>query len=561
MIELSDSQKINLADLFKNNKFSEIEFEIESISEPKERTAFLSNLLGIVKLRKTNSSEKDSQEAFQLFKDSNIKDPNYIDGLCNYAQLGLKLFNYEDAFKKLKSFSEKGYNTKIYEALARIYYFTGRINDALTLLKSIIDNNQASKEISAHFLAASNYTNKYSQSEYLDYCKKINDKFKPKDLSELKKFSFENNPKNIELGFISPDFCDHAITQFFLKTLEELKKYNFKIHAFNLRKLDKLDEFSIRYKKVFDEWHDIGDLSDLEIANSIRKNKVHILIDLVGYFSRNRFTVLKYKPAPVQALWLGYVNTTGIKEMDYIITDPNLISDDEKKFYSEKIVKLPEIWNCHSIINTDLEIKEQPYYKNNFFTFGCFNNSSKISDEVIEAWSKILSKVKDSKLVLKAVSKDAEAAHSNFLYKFKQFGIHENRIIFLPREKKREDHYKLYNKIDLALDTFPYPGVTTTFEAVWMGVATLTLMGNNFVSRCGTSINLNLGMKDFIASDLNEYINKAVLFSNEHKKLSEIRGSLRKKAINSPLFNSQDFGKNFSNLLNVMWKNYLLKNN
>ena len=561
MIELKDYQKIKIANLFKNKKFSELEYEIASLCKPEDLTAFLCNLLGIVKIQKKSSSDEDYQEAFQLFKNATVKDPNYVDGLCNYAQLGLKLSQHTDALQKLQSFLKKGYNAKIYEALARIYYFTGEINEALSLLKIVVDKNNASKETAAHFLAASNYTNKYSQSEYLHYCKKVNENFKPKDLSNLKEFIFENNSKNIEVGFISPDFCDHAISQFFLKTLEDLKKYNFKLHAFNLRNTDKLDEFSEKYKKLFDMWHDVGDLSDIEIANVIRKNKVHILIDLVGYFAKNRFTVLKYKAAPIQALWLGYVNTTGIEEMDYIITDPNLINDDEKKLYSEKIINLPNIWNCHSIIDHDLEIKEQPYSKNNFFTFGCFNNSSKISDEVIQVWCKILSEVKDSRLILKAVSKDAEVAHKNFLYKFKKFNINGDRITFLPRVEKREDHYKLYNKIDLALDTFPYPGVTTSFEAIWMGVATLTLKGNNFVSRCGASINFNLNMNEFIASDLNEYIDKAISFARESKKLSQIRKSLRNKAIESPLFNSQTFGKNFSNILNTMWKNYLLKNN
>tara|TARA_B100000780_G_scaffold178746_1_gene125324 strand:- start:403 stop:2082 length:1680 start_codon:yes stop_codon:yes gene_type:complete len=559
MIELSDHQKIKLANLFKNKKFSELEFEIESLSGLKERTAFLSNLLGIVKIQKKSSSDKDYQDAFELFKDSNTKDPNYVDGICNYAHLALKLSKYEDAFLKLKTFLKKGYNPKIYEALARIYFFIGEINEALSLLKTLVDNNHASKETSAHFLAASNYTNKYSQAEYLNYCRKINDNFNPKDLSSLKKFSFESNAEVIELGFMSPDFCDHAITQFFLKTLEELKKYNFKLHAFSLRSTKKLDEFSEKYKKVFDEWHDVAELSDLDVANLIRKNKIHILVDLVGYFSRNRFTILKYKPAPIQAIWLGYVNTTGIKEVDYIITDPNLITKDEEKLYSEEVINLPSIWNCHSVISHDLKIEEQPYYKNDFFTFGCFNNSSKISDEVIETWSKILLKVENSKLVLKAVSKDAETAHKNFLNKFKKFNIDENRITFLPWTKKRDDHYKLYNKIDLALDTFPYPGVTTSFEAIWMGVPVLTLNGNNFVSRCGTSINFNLGMKDFIAYDTDGYIEKAILFSQEHNKLSEIRKTLREKAINSPLFNSQKFGKNFSDLLNKIWNNYLLK--
>jgi predicted O-linked N-acetylglucosamine transferase (SPINDLY family) len=561
MIELSDHQKIKLANLFKNKKFSELEFELESISSLKDRTSFLSNLLGIVKIQKESSSDSDYEEALMLFKDSCLKDPDNIDALCNYSQLGLKLFRYEDAFQKLQVILKKGYNAKIYQALARIYYFTGEINKALLLLETVIDKNDASRETAAHFLAASNYTNQYSQSEYLDYCKKINENFKPKDLSNLQDFSFEKNPKILKVGFLSPDFCDHAITQFFLKTLEELKNYNFKIYAFNLRSTNKLDEFSKEYKKLFDEWHDVNNLSDLEVANLIRKNKIHILIDLVGYFARNRFPILKYKPAPVQALWLGYVNTTGIEEIDYIITDPNLIKEDEKKLYSEKIINLPNIWNCHSVIDHELEINELPYYKNNFFTFGCFNNSSKISDETIEVWSKILFEVDNSKLILKAVSRDAETAHKNFLDKFKKFKIDESRIIILPRTKNRKDHYKLYNKIDLALDTFPYPGVTTSFEAVWMGVPFLTLEGNNFVSRCGKSINLNLGMEDFIASNLDDYINKAVSFSKEHKKLSEIRKLLRKKAINSPLFNSQNFGKNLSGLLNTIWKNNLLKNN
>ena len=145
--------------------------------------------------------------------------------------------------------------------------------------------------------------------------------------------------------------------------------------------------------------------------------------------------------------------------------------------------------------------------KNNHITFGCFNNSPKISKDVIKVWSQVLTKIKHSKLIIKAPSNDSEIAQLNILKNFKYFNIDSSKIIFYQREKIRNDHLKLYNKIDVTLDTFPYPGVTTSMESIWMGVPVLTLEGNNFVSRCGESINLNLNMPEFIAKNKNDYIN------------------------------------------------------
>ena len=172
------------------------------------------------------------------------------------------------------------------------------------------------------------------------------------------------------------------------------------------------------------------------------------------------------------------------------------------------------------------------------------------SKEVISAWCKILVKVKNSKLLLKAVNKDSEIAYKNILNKL---NIEKSRIIFLSAKPKKEEHYKIYNDIDLALDTFPYPGVTTSFEAIWMGVPVLTMKGNNSVSRCGESININLNLKNFIAKNYEEYVNKAVLVSKNIKELSEIRKSLREKALASPLFDVKNFSKNFSETINKIW--------
>ena len=557
MTQLSQELKIKIENLFKNNKFSELEFEIESISSFESRSAFLANMLGVVKLRKPSINQKDFEEARKLFKDSYEKDKNYIDAMCNFGSVSLKLRNFDYIFKDLKRFvKDKGYNAKVYETLSRILYFTGQIDEALKLYKEMADKSDLTKESSAHFLTSLNYSSKFSQVEYLDYCKKINKQFTPNDLDQLIKIDTDKNPKNLNIGFISPDFIEHSVTDFLFGTLKELKKKGFKIHAFNLRKHEQLDHTSNSLKTIFDGWHDLEKLSDLESANTIRKSKINILINLVGYFARNRFTIMKYKPAPIQMLWMGYINTTGIEEVDYIIADPNLINDDEKNLYSEKVIKLPKIWNCHSGIKSSVVSEALPLLKNDYVTYGCFNNSSKITEEVIETWSKILLNKKNSKIIIKAPSEDGEIAQEGILKKFKEFNVDNSRVLFSKREEKRNDHYKIYNKIDISLDTFPYPGVTTSIESIWMGVPVLTLKGNNFVSRCGESINLNLKMSDFIARNKNEYISKALSLTEDINNLVEIRKSLRQKALASPLFDTDKFGQDFGDLLSNVWLNH-----
>ena len=560
MTTLSQEQKKKIIKLFEEKKFFDLEFEIESISNFKDRSAFLANMLGVVKLQKSSADEKDFEEARKLFKDSYEKNPNYIDAMCNLGHVSLKLRNFKHIFKDLKKFKKNnGYNKKIYETLARIFFFIGQIDNALLLYKEMADNQDLTKDSSAHFLTSLNYSSNFSQVEYLDYCKKINDQYKPNDLDGLVNYQIKKDSKNLNIGFISPDFIEHSVTDFLFGTLKELKKKNFKIHAFNLRKVEELDSVSNSLMETFDSWHNLSNLSDLAAANLIRNNKINILINVVGYFARNRFTIMKYKPAPVQAIWMGYTNTTGIDEIDYIIADPHLIKKNEENYYSEKILKLPKIWNCHSGIKHNVEIGDLPFTKNNFITFGCFNNSSKITEEVIETWSEILLNVDNSRLLIKAPSSDAEIAQENILKSFINFKIDSSRIIFLPREKERLDHYKMYKKIDLSLDTFPYCGVTTSIESIWMGVPVLTLKGNNFTSRCGESINLNLKMPEFIANGKNDYINKAITISKEYNKLKELRKSLRQKASSSPLFDTENFGQEFSKLLNEIWSTYSLK--
>ena len=548
MTLLSEEQKLKLKKLYSQKKFFEIEIEIESISDFKTRSAFLANLLGVAKLKKKTKSKVDSISARALFLDSFNKAPNYDDALCNYANISLTLRDYDHAFHELIKRREKGYNAKINERLARIYFFEGEIDKELQLFRENEKNNDLTITTASHFLTSMNYSSNFSQENYLNCCKKIDKKFSiPNDeIKKLHKYSFD---KKLKVGFISPDLKEHS-TYYFLKSIfKSLKQNSIKIFAFNLRKEEELDQISKEIKNDCDQWIDLSKLNDFEAANSIIQNKINILIDLTGHFARNRFRILKYKPAPIQVSWMGYVNTTGIKEIDYIIADNHLIKSNEEKLYTEKVLKMPNIWNCHSGIGEDLPVSVPPLLKNGHLTFGCFNNSSKISENCINTWSKILQQIQNCKLMIKAPTVDSEIAQKMILSKFKKNDITPNRIIFEKSKIKREDHLKMYNAIDISLDTFPYPGVTTSFESIWMGVPVLTKKGNNFASRCGESININLEMNDFIACDDEDYIAKAVSLSKNKEKIIQTRKVLRDKASKSPLFDAKSFGQDFSELM------------
>ena len=290
---------------------------------------------------------------------------------------------------------------------------------------------------------------------------------------------------------------------------------------------NKEDSMSEFFKNSANQWHGIHDKSDIEVINLVKSLDIDILIDLNGLTEGNRVHVMKNRCAPIQICWLGYNNSTGLKNVDYLIADHNLIKKNEESLYAEKILYLPKIWNAH-FLPIELPPVNSPTKKEDLiFSYGSFNNFKKISDDTIEVWSKII-KNSNSKIYLKNPAENACLdLKENILKKFIDRGVQKNKIIFLETEKNTYEHLNLYNKIDLALDTFPYPGVTTSFEAALMGVPVLTMKGYNFNSRCGESININLQMENFIAKNKDDYFEKAISIQNKPDILKKIKYNLR----------------------------------
>ena len=559
MKDLSEAKQELIKDLFKNRKFHKLEFELNSLLLEK-RSPFLINLLGISKISKIPTSKKDLNESFDLFKEAYLKDKTLVDALFNYAEISIRLLKYGEAKDLLIEYlNKKKYDYKATLALARIHFYLGNMDECLVNYKKIIDNNEANSKLWSAFLFTTNYTYKYNQKDYLNFCHKYSEKLVKIDEKILKKFQYNINPKKVRLGFFSADLRTHSVSKFIEETLKILKKDNYEIIAFSNNNLGADDETTERLKVIFHEWYDIVKLSDLDAVNLIRDKKINILFDLTGYSTGNRCEIFKNKSAPLQISWCGYCNSSGIKEMDYLIADENLIKKEEDFNYSEKIIRLPKIWNSHFLISSELEINKLPAIKNKFVTFGSFNNYGKLSDETIKTWSEIL-KNNNSKLILKSSVHDHQLLRDNIKNKFKKNGIEGEKIIFMERLKNYDDHLKMYNNIDISLDTFPFAGATTTFESLWMGVPTITLSGEIFNSKFGLSINKNLNLDTFIAKDKNDYIEKAKIISSDINKLSQIRYSLRNLAINSPLFDNKDLGLELCKILKDKWRLFSQQN-
>ena len=339
--------------------------------------------------------------------------------------------------------------------------------------------------------------------------------------------------------------ANHSVT-YFIKDLFNYKNENFETHIFSDIDVKKEDDTTKIIKAKVDFFHNISSKNNKEFASFLRSIGIDVLIDMNGYVGKGRVEIFNSRVCKIQISWLGYNNTIGLNHSDYLIADKNLIFEKEKEHYQEKIIYLDKIWSCHSGLNIERKYNQLPSQISDTFTLGSFNNYSKISDDTVEVWSEILKKIDNSRLVLKS-----SVSHSEIHFKelFEKKGV-LNKIIFKDRSKNFTDHINLYKDIDLCLDTFPYTGVTTTCEALWMNVPVISLAGFNFNSRCGESILINSDLKDLVANNKDDYISKVVSLAKDLDKLKKIRKFIFDEVLKTNTFNTKKFAANF-------WKSIL----
>ncbi len=496
-----------------------------------------------------NLTKEDLVYASDLFEKVYLADKSNFLPLQNMILLSSTL----KKFSKVKKYVEEEIkkdrdNTKLIESLAMINHSLGNSYASIKYFKELYKKEPDAIRGRITYINSLQYASRIDQKEYFYECTKYANTLEKALNIEKEKFNFDNEKnKKPKIAFVSGDFKKHSITRFFIGLMSNINKDDFEILLISNVNIKLQDEISKKLKDLADQWYDVKNYSDDELTNFIRSLNINVLIDLSGYSFNNRHEVLARRCAKIQIGWLGYNNTLCLKNIDYLIADKNLIMQKEESMYKEKILYLPKIWNALSVPENLPEIEDKKM-NNNVFTFGSFNNFRKLSDDVIEVWSKILIGSK-SQIILKEPFKESEDIKKNIYNKFINRGVMSNQLFFLGFEKKDEDHYKHYNNINLALDTFPYPGVTTTFESMLMGVPVITMKGFNSVSRGGASINKNIGMPNLVASNYEEYISIANKLSNDHELHVKNGHKLREKAINSPLCDTITFTKDFEKLL------------
>ena len=508
------------------------------------------NNLGIVlrNLNKLDEALMNAKKAIEL-------DSEYADAHNNIGAIFQDLDNLEEAHKYYKK------AIKLKPNYSDAYYKLGILLKKLDKIEECVDNfrkavaiNQKNSRAYSNYLFNLNYLNKYDDNYYIEEAKKFGLSLNKIDDQLCTPYKYIINPKKLTVGFVSADFRNHPVGLFLIGILKYLKKKNIKLAAYyNSTAGDNLTE---KLKGYFDIWCNISNESDLSVVNLIRKDGVHILIDMSGHTKGNRLPIFVNKPAPIQVTWAGHLASTGIPEIDYIIGDQYVTPLENKNQFVENILQLPNIWCCLS--KPDFKIKKQissPALENGFITFGCFNNTAKLNDKVIKYWSKLLNNLPNSRLILKSRKFESIYVTKNIRNRFKKNNINLSKLI-LERGSHRKELLETYNKIDVALDPFPYSGGTTSFESIWMGVPLYVLKGKTFLSKCGESINNNLEMCEWIVNDEKEYYFKILELTSDFNKLSQTREHLINKVNNSTLFDSFLFASNFDKILWKIWKKF-----
>jgi predicted O-linked N-acetylglucosamine transferase (SPINDLY family) len=293
---------------------------------------------------------------------------------------------------------------------------------------------------------------------------------------------------------------------------------------------------------MVDHWRSLIGLTDKAVAALVRNDRIDVLVDLAGHTAGNRLSAFAEKPAPIQVSWLGYPATTGISAIDYRFTDD--IADPPgatERFHTETLWRLSGGFLCYTAPREAPPVSPSPCGTGQPLTFGSFNNLAKVNRAVIEAWAGLLSAVAGSRLLLKSKALRSADVQQRVWEVFAGRGIARERIMFEGWAEGLAAHLALYGKVDIALDTFPYNGTTTTFEALWMGVPVICLAGDRHSARVGASILTRCGLSNFIAASLDDYRAKATALARDPPALGDMRQALRPRVASSPLCDGKAF--------------------
>lgn len=359
--------------------------------------------------------------------------------------------------------------------------------------------------------------------------------------------------RRVRVGYVSADFRGHPVARFQEAVLAHHDREAFEVFCYS--DVARPDAVTARFQKYADQWRDVRALGDEALADLIRADRIDVLVDLAGHAAGNRLTMFARGPAPVQVTCNGYMNTTGMTAMGYRLTDalhdPPGMTD---HLHTERLVRLPGCNWCYRPDDDEPVVSEAPCLTNGVVTFGSLNKLNKATPGMATLWAQILKQVPDSRLIL--VVHGGDRANPSVRQSFERLGIPANRVEILDKAKSRRQYMDRFGRIDIALDTFPFNGITTTCDALWMGMPVVSRYGQTHVSRAGLSILSQVGLHDLACANGDEYVKCAAQLADNRAHLAKLREELRGRMERSSLRDERGYARGVEGAYRSMWSGW-----
>ena len=479
--------------------------------------------------------------------------PDYVEAhnnlgnaLREQGRLAEALASYQAALRLKPDYAEAHQN------LGHIRKEQGRIDEALSSIRTAVQLKPENACFHSNLLLILNLNPHADAKDIHEESRRWNQRHALPLQKHIQPHTNDLDPeRRLRIGYVSPDFREHASSSFTIPLLANHDRRVCEIFCYaNVKRPDALTN---RLRGYADAWRNTVGMTDQQLADLVRGDRIDILIDLAMHTANNRLLMFARKPAPVQVSWLAYPGTTGLAAIDYRLTDPYLdppgLFD---AFYVEKSLRLPETFWCYDPLTDQPAVNALPATANGVITFGCLNTFYKINDDCLALWARVLRAVPQSRLLLHAPKGEPR---ERMLASLKQAGIAASRVEFADRQP-RLDYFRLYHRIDISLDPLPWNGGATTLDAFWMGVPTLTLLGKTVAGRAGWSQLSNLGLQELAAQTTEQYMALAVRLAGDFPRLQELRSTLRQRMLRSPLMDGKRFARHVEQAYRRMWQRW-----
>ena len=493
------------------------------------------------------------QEALKTIERVLAKSPAFLEVMNTKANALRDLHRISEAIDCLMEVNRLYPNKpSVCNNLGNLHLALADIQGALHWYQKAHESNPSDPLAFSNITSTLHYHPDFDLDEIHRTCLAWNQFFgRPKKHTKRPVLAHSEQARPLRIGFISDGFRRHPVGYMVTATLENLPEDQFDLVAYTTN--DYEDDITKRIMQVVNKWLPVARFSAKELEKQIKADKIDILIDLAGHMSGSRMQTIAMKPAPIIMKWVGgLINTTGVDAIDYLISDHIETPSGIDSYYVEKLIRLPHDYICYEPPLYAPEVGPLPFDKNGYITFGCFNNGTKISTELLTEWADILQRVPNSKLFLKSTQYNVGSLKQKIWDHLDSLGIEPSRIM-IEGPSKHTILLDTYNRVDIALDSWPYSGGLTTCEALYMGVPVVTYPGPTFAGRHSATHLVNAGLVELVTDSWDEFKDRVVDLSNDIDSLRVIRQNLRTIVLNSPLCDIKSFAQSFSIALRAAW--------